>query len=105
MNFRIAWSRTGWGSGRILMRCTRCDGLAVPQAVGIAPNGKVVFGYCPQCLADTNCRLVEGPARGLSDLRLPFSATDATPTEPPQGTPPPAPTDQSRWILGVVAFL
>ncbi len=51
------------------MRCTRCDGLAVPQAVGIAPDGRVVFGWCLQCLADSDCRLVEVPATGMIHLR------------------------------------
>ena len=29
------------------MRCTRCDGLAVPQAVGLAPDGQVVARFRP----------------------------------------------------------
>jgi hypothetical protein len=87
------------------MRCTRCDGLAVPQAVGIAPDGKVVFGYCLQCLADTDCRLVEVPARGPWDLKLSFSSTELPRQSSGQGITPAAPIDQSQWIVGVVAFL
>jgi hypothetical protein len=41
------------------MRCTRCDGLAIPQAVGLDPEGKVIFGWCLPCLADRGCKLVE----------------------------------------------
>lgn len=46
------------------MRCTRCDGLAVPQAVGIDSEDRVVFGWCLQCLADRGCKLVETSSRG-----------------------------------------
>lgn len=55
------------------MRCTRCDGLAVPQAVGISEDGRVVFGWCLECLADTHCDLVEIPAKGIDDLKLTFT--------------------------------
>ena len=41
------------------MRCTRCDRPAIPQAVGRAPGGGVVFGWCRACLAETGCILVE----------------------------------------------
>src|SRR5437764_5454433 len=87
------------------MRCTRCDGLAVPQAVGIAPDGKVVFGFCLECLADTECRLVEVPADGPWDLKLSF-AMGKSAHRPPSGSyPSAAAIDQSQWIIAVVAFL
>jgi hypothetical protein len=87
------------------MRCTRCDGLAVPQAVGVAPNGTVVFGWCLQCLADTNCRLVEIPSAGLWDLRLSFVIDKPKRFAPLEGSSSPAAVDESRWILAIVAFL
>jgi hypothetical protein len=87
------------------MRCTRCDGLAVPQAVGIAPSGKVVFGYCLECLADSDCRLVEVPSRGLADLKLDFSASDRSPQSASQGASSPTPIDHSRYIVGAVASM
>jgi len=87
------------------MRCTRCDDLAVPQAVGIAPDGQVVFGWCRQCLADKHCRLVEVPAAGPWDLRpsLPISKPARPPL--PGGNNPAAGVDQSQWIVAIVAFL
>jgi hypothetical protein len=87
------------------MRCTRCDGLAVPQAVGIAPDGTVVFGWCLQCLADSDCDLVEVAAVGLGDLRLSFTA--GRPTRQPQRVAVSASggIDESQWIISIVAFL
>ncbi len=87
------------------MRCTRCDGLAVPQAVGIAPDGRVVFGWCLHCLAEKQCRLVEVPAAGPWDLRLPFPISK--PARPPLlgDDNPAAGVDQSQWIVAIVAFL
>ena len=32
------------------MRCSECDGLAVPQAIGRLPDGRLAFGYCLRCL-------------------------------------------------------
>jgi hypothetical protein len=87
------------------MRCTRCDGLAVPQAVGIAPDGRVVFGWCLQCLADKQCRLVEVAAAGPWDLRLSFSTTQTDRLPLSGGGSSAAGVDQSQWILAIVAFL
>ena len=87
------------------MRCTRCDGLAVPQAVGIAPNGRVVFGWCLQCLADKQCRLVEVPAAGPWDLRLSFSISEPTRQPLLSGNNSAAAVDRSLWIVAIVAFL
>src|SRR5271166_3504297 len=91
--------------GRILMRCTRCDGLAVPQAVGIAPDGRVVFGWCLQCLADKQCRLVEVTATGPWDLRLSFPINEPARPPLPGDNNPAAVVDQSQWIVAIVAFL
>jgi hypothetical protein len=32
------------------MRCTRCDRIAVPQALGRLPDDRLAFGYCLRCL-------------------------------------------------------
>ena len=37
------------------MRCTRCDGLTIPQATGRTPDGRFVFGWCVTCLKETGC--------------------------------------------------
>jgi hypothetical protein len=87
------------------MRCTRCDGLVVPQAVGIAPDGRVVFGWCLQCLADKQCRLVEVHASAPSDLRLSFATTKSVRPPSPGGGGSAAGVDQSQWIVAIVAFL
>jgi len=86
------------------MRCTRCDGLAVPQAVGIAPDGRVVFGWCLQCLADGNCSLVEVPTAGPWDLRLSFPIGEPARPTSSRGHGSAA-ADQSQWIVAIVAFL
>ena len=44
------------------MRCTRCDKIAVPQAVGRTPGGVLVFGWCLDCLHAECCRIEEEPA-------------------------------------------
>lgn len=41
------------------MRCTRCDRLAIPQAVGRLPDGLVVFGWCVSCLEEAGCLDIE----------------------------------------------
>lgn len=48
----------------VSMRCTRCDKIAVPQAVGLTRDGLVVFGWCLECLAQEECVLVEIPGDG-----------------------------------------
>src|SRR6516165_7804372 len=86
------------------MRCTRCDGLVVPQAVGILPDDRVVFGWCLQCLADKECRLVEVNISALLDFKLTFSPTETVRRPSPEGASP-ARVDESQWIVAVVAFL
>ncbi|MGC8639245.1 MAG: hypothetical protein ACP5XB_05125 [Isosphaeraceae bacterium] len=87
------------------MRCTRCEGLAVPQAVGIHPDGRVVFGWCLSCLVRTNCRIVEIPETGPTGLKLDFKI-DKRPGLPESQRPVPRmPVDQSRWIIALVSFL
>ncbi len=44
------------------MRCTRCDRLAIPQAVGLSREGLVVFGWCLDCLEETGCTEIEAVA-------------------------------------------
>ena len=45
------------------MRCTRCDGIAVPQAVGRTRDGVLVFGWCLACLGEEGCLIEEPPGR------------------------------------------
>lgn len=46
------------------MRCTRCHAIAVPQALGRLPDGRLAFGLCVACLEAEGCRLIEvGPSR------------------------------------------
>ncbi len=87
------------------MRCTRCDALAVPQAVGIAPDGRVVFGWCLQCLADKQCRLVEVATSNLGELKLSFASNKPSRPPLPASNNPAAAIDQSQWIVAVVTFL
>jgi hypothetical protein len=86
------------------MRCTRCDGLAVPQAVGIDPDGRVVFGWCLQCLEAAGCRLVEVPVASPSQLR---SSIVSRPQDRSGRTGSPAQTalNEAGWIVAIVAFL
>lgn len=94
------------GQEVIHMRCTRCDGLAVPQAVGIAADGRVIFGWCRACLADSRCELVEVSAKGIRDLSLNFSPDRSDAEASKQQTRSSAAgVDQSIWIVGVVGFL
>lgn len=93
----------------MLMRCTRCDGLAVPQAVGIDPQGKVIFGWCLQCLADRGCTLVEtSPIGGPSSIS-PVGrshASDAPKVNLPGGAGARAlEFEQAGWVVGIVASL
>ncbi|CAN5900723.1 hypothetical protein BH23PLA1_BH23PLA1_03710 [soil metagenome] len=39
------------------MRCTRCQGLAVPQAIGRDRQGRLIFGWCLRCLREEGCRI------------------------------------------------
>jgi len=73
--------------------------------VGIAPDGRVVFGWCLQCLADKDCRLVEVPAAGPWDLRLSFPISEPARPPLPRGDNSAATVDQSQWIVAIVAFL
>jgi hypothetical protein len=79
------------------MRCTRCDSVAVPQAVGIACGGLVVFGWCMTCLAEEGCELVEVPGSGLKAAKRPARRR-------PAKSPPVDPVARGRRIaLRVVA--
>lgn len=91
------------------MRCTRCDGLAVPQAVGVDPRGNVVFGWCLQCLADRGCTLVEdapGDPWRFSSQAVVGGAARLTPGERRRLALSSAlAIDQTQWVVAVVAFL
>ena len=45
--------------GAFPMRCTRCDRIAVPQAIGRTADDLIVFGWCLDCLAEEGCTLIE----------------------------------------------
>jgi hypothetical protein len=53
------------------VRCTRCDRILIRQAVGTTPRGVVVFGWCEDCLAETQCRLVEMSGSSFEELADP----------------------------------
>ncbi len=48
------------------MRCARCDRIAIPQVLARAPDGRLVFGWCPACLASEHCEVVDTPAVPLT---------------------------------------
>jgi hypothetical protein len=73
--------------------------------VGIAPDGTVVFGWCRQCLADTDCDLVEVAAAGLADLHLSFTPGRSTRQPQRAGVAASGGIDESQWIISIVAFL
>ncbi len=48
------------------MRCTRCDSPAVPLSLGRLRDGRLVFGWCRECLVANGCEsLDEGPEMEL----------------------------------------
>jgi hypothetical protein len=62
------------------MRCTRCDGFAVPQALGRLPDGRLAFGWCLSCLETTGCAIV-AVGRVGGRRRRPSSLLDLPPAE------------------------
>jgi hypothetical protein len=87
------------------MRCTRCDGLAVPQAVGIDNEGQVIFGWCLRCLDEMDCRLVEVPFGSPWKLTLPGGSGPRSRGAARASLPSSFDSDQTQWILAIVAFL
>lgn len=87
------------------MRCTRCDGLVVPQAVGIHPDGRVVFGWCLACLVRAECRLVEIAESGPTGLKLDFQTGKSPSLPTPQISTSRPVIDQSQWLIALVSFL
>ena len=85
------------------MRCNRCDGLAVPQAVALDPDGQVVFGWCLNCLTETECQLVEVPSSGPRAIELSVLAPPSSREPMPPGNSPPRGLDQRRRTVTVVA--
>jgi hypothetical protein len=53
------------------MRCAQCDRLAIPQAVGLSPEGLVVFGWCLDCLEEAGCTEIEVVERRRDRRRPP----------------------------------
>jgi hypothetical protein len=64
-----------------------------------------VFGWCLQCLADTDCELVEIQSERFDELGLSFSPGPAVPHAQQPTRLHLANVDQSPWIIAVVAFL
>jgi hypothetical protein len=54
------------------MRCTRCDRYAVPLVLGRDRKDRLVFGWCPACLAETACTPVLAAAAPLYVRRPPL---------------------------------
>ena len=51
------------------MRCSRCDRPAVPQALGRDGDGRLVFGWCLDCLHAAGCSEIEVARGAGSDPR------------------------------------
>jgi hypothetical protein len=51
------------------MRCARCDQVALPQVLARTRDGRLVFGWCPQCLESEGCELVEVEPAALAPPR------------------------------------
>jgi len=64
------------------MRCTRCDRVAVPQAVGRSRDGSLVFGWCRACLAEGGCSLVESDWAPFGNARRKHRRRDPRPLRP-----------------------
>lgn len=41
------------------MRCARCDRIDFPQVLARAPDGRLVFGWCPECLDEEGCEILD----------------------------------------------
>ncbi len=89
------------------MRCTRCGGLAIPQAVGRSRDGAVVFGWCLACLAEEDCTLVE--ETDISFGKLPRKARRRRPQARPRREAVSRPESARRKVVyyvvgGMVAW-
>lgn len=84
------------------MRCTRCDRLAIPQAVGRTREGVLVFGWCLDCLEAAGCQdvAVADPVRPRRRRARLF----ATPRAGPRLATVPD-VSRRRRIFAVVALM
>jgi len=57
------------------MRCARCDRPAIPQATGFSSQGRIVFGWCLNCLEETGCGEITVNSREVrcSSTRLDYT--------------------------------
>ena len=91
------------------MRCTRCDRIAVPQAVGRLPDGRIAFGWCLACLIEADCQLVDGPhgrrtGRRFGARRPDFRSRAGPIPDPIPGFDPEA-SGRRRLVVGIAAAL
>jgi uncharacterized membrane protein YidH (DUF202 family) len=96
------------------MRCTRCDKLAVPQAVGLTDEGLVVFGWCVGCLEETGCheiRVARSARHASTTLTLdpilaswPRSSPHRVASDDPRASPWNRAVDPRRTAIRIVAI-
>jgi len=82
------------------MRCTRCDRLAVPQALGTTPDGRLVFGWCLDCLTETNCTGIQ-PADDARGIGLDHGLRPLAPV-PDRGDSVPDRRQAARLVVGLL---
>ena len=95
------------------MRCSRCDRLAVPQAVGRSPKGLVIFGWCLRCLEETGCRqIVPASKTKRVSTRLDFDHAPTLPDSRPENLIPKPrplgpriPVDDRSRLVGAVSLI
>jgi len=51
------------------MRCARCDQIIFLQALGRLPDGRLVFGWCEECLGEMRCARVDPSTFGILSPR------------------------------------
>lgn len=83
------------------MRCTRCDRLAIPQAVGLSREGLVVFGWCLDCLEETGCTEIEAVATRETRRAIPRVLLLGPSPVPPGAIP----SERRRLVLCVASLL
>jgi hypothetical protein len=64
------------------MRCTRCDGIAVPQTLGRLPDGRLAFGLCLRCLMAEGADQIEIAPRGRHAARRLMAAAPTRRADP-----------------------
>ncbi|AGA26231.1 hypothetical protein [Singulisphaera acidiphila] len=83
------------------MRCTRCDRLAIPQAVGRTRDGLLVFGWCLDCLEEAGCTMIEAVSKCNTRRPVPRVLS----LRPSTSHPVTPPSDRRRLLVGVASLL